>query len=63
MAFTMDALPDQVWRITVRSAAQFDDWATSTNKQTKLRRSGDLREARFRTIRSGQPFAFAERLR
>ena len=45
------------------SGAQFDDWATSKNKQTKLRRLGDLREAGFQTIRSEQPFAFAERLR
>jgi len=43
------------------SGAQFDDWATSNNKQRKLAPLGDLREARFRTIRSGQPFA--ERLR
>jgi hypothetical protein len=33
------------------------------NKQTKLRRAAIFREAGFRTIRSGQPFAFAERLR
>jgi hypothetical protein len=42
--------------------AQFDDWATSrtTDEAAPL---GDLREAGFRRIRSGQPFAFAERLR
>ena len=59
MAFTMDALPDQVWRITVRSAAQFDDWATSKNKQTKLRRSeifGKRGSGRFaRDSRSRSP--------
>jgi hypothetical protein len=45
------------------SGAQLDDWATSKNKQTKPRRSEIFGKAGFRTIRSGQPFAFAERLR
>jgi hypothetical protein len=45
------------------SGAQFDGWASSKNKQTKLRRSEIFGKPGFRTIRSGQPFAFAERLR
>jgi hypothetical protein len=35
------------------------DFEEQTDEAAPL---GDLREARFRTIRSGQPFAFAERL-
>jgi hypothetical protein len=35
------------------SGAQFDDWAPSKNKQTKLAPLGDLRHAGFGTIRSG----------
>ena len=45
------------------SGAQFDDWAPSKNKTDEAAPLGDLREAAFRTIRSGQPLAFAERLR
>ena len=44
------------------SGAQFDDWATSKNNRRSCAAQGS-REAGFRTIRSGQPFAFAERLR
>jgi hypothetical protein len=54
---------ERMTKLPIRiSGAQFDDWATSKNKQTKLRRSEIFGKAGFRTIRSGQPFAFAERL-
>ena len=56
--------PERMTELPIRiSGAQFDDWATSEEQTDEAAPLGDLREAEFRTIRSGQPFAFAERLR
>ena len=46
-------------RISGRAVRRLGDFEEQTDEAAPL---GDLREARFRTIRSGQPFAFAERL-
>src|SRR5688572_9543996 len=52
---------ERMTKLPIRiSGAQFDDWATS-KKTDEAAPLGDRREAGFRTIRSGQPFA--ERLR
>jgi hypothetical protein len=52
-----DPVTDAHFRRAVRRLGVFD---AQTDQAAPL---GDLREAGFRTIRSGQPFAFAERLR
>jgi hypothetical protein len=54
---------ERMTRLPIRiCGSQFDDWATSKDEQTKLHLS-EIFGKRRSEIRSGQPFASAERLR
>ena len=56
----LDEDAERVTEFPIRtSGEQFDKWAVSTTRKTKMRRSEIFGESGINAIRSVQPFAFA----